>query len=141
MATINTSTQSTGCGQNARAMTGRTAPGARAWVYRARSCRSWRCAGRLGRAQRGTVWQPRASSHVAASWPAPSSGHWIRLHQVVVRRHDAVVDYREVLAAGGRLVVDTVTRINACECRVALAAGGPVAMPCGSTTAAIWRAR
>jgi NADH dehydrogenase FAD-containing subunit len=50
----------------------------------------------------------------------------IRLHQVVGGSDDAVVDYREVLAEGVRLVVDTVTRIDAAERRVTLAAGGTV---------------
>ena len=40
--------------------------------------------------------------------------------------HDAVVDYREVLAEGVRLVVDTVTRIDAAERSVTLASGGTV---------------
>ncbi|WP_405426989.1 NAD(P)/FAD-dependent oxidoreductase [Micromonospora sp. NBC_00617] len=50
----------------------------------------------------------------------------IRLHQVVGGSDNAVVDYREVLAEGVRLVVDTVTRIDAAERRVTLAAGGTV---------------
>ncbi|MEU4779581.1 FAD-dependent oxidoreductase [Micromonospora sp. NPDC023633] len=50
----------------------------------------------------------------------------IRLHQVVGGSDDAVVDYREVLAEGVRLVVDTVTRIDAAERSVTLAAGGTV---------------
>jgi len=50
----------------------------------------------------------------------------IRLHQVVGGSDDAVVDYRDVLAEGARLVVDTVTRIDAAERRVTLAAGGTV---------------
>jgi len=48
----------------------------------------------------------------------------IRLHQLVGGSYDAVVDYREVLGKGIRLVVDTVTRIDAAERSVALAAGG-----------------
>jgi NADH dehydrogenase len=36
----------------------------------------------------------------------------LRLHQLVAGSDDAVVDFREVLAEGIRLVVDTVTRIN-----------------------------
>ncbi|MDW5327174.1 NAD(P)/FAD-dependent oxidoreductase [Plantactinospora sp. KLBMP9567] len=50
----------------------------------------------------------------------------IRLHQVVGGSDDAVVDYREVLAEGIRLVVDTVTRIDATKHSVTLAAGGTV---------------
>jgi NADH dehydrogenase FAD-containing subunit len=50
----------------------------------------------------------------------------IRLHQMVGGSDDAVVDYREVLAEGVRLVVDTVTRIDAAERSVTLAAGGTV---------------
>ncbi|MFI7431153.1 NAD(P)/FAD-dependent oxidoreductase [Micromonospora sp. NPDC049836] len=50
----------------------------------------------------------------------------IRLHQVVGGSDDAVVDYREVLAEGVRLVVDTVTRIDAAERCVTLADGGTV---------------
>jgi len=50
--------------------------------------------------------------------------HRIRLHQVVAGSNDAVVDYREVLAENIRLVVDTVTRINASERNVRLASGG-----------------
>lgn len=50
----------------------------------------------------------------------------IRLHQLVGGSYDAVVDYREVLGEGIRLVVDTVTRIDAAERSVALATGGTV---------------
>ncbi|MEJ3748126.1 FAD-dependent oxidoreductase [Actinomycetes bacterium KLBMP 9797] len=50
----------------------------------------------------------------------------IRLHQVVGGSDDAIVDYQEVLAEGVRLVVDTVTRIDAAERSVTLAAGGTV---------------
>jgi NADH:ubiquinone reductase (H+-translocating) len=50
----------------------------------------------------------------------------IRLHQLVGGSYDAVVDYREILADGVRLVVDTVTRIDAAERSVALATGGTV---------------
>src|SRR5215471_2048486 len=48
----------------------------------------------------------------------------IRLHQLVGGSYDAAVDYREVLGERVRLVVDTVTRIDAAERSVALAAGG-----------------
>jgi NADH:quinone reductase (non-electrogenic) len=47
----------------------------------------------------------------------------IRLHQLVGGSYDAVVDYREILADGVRLVVDTVTRIDAAARSVALATG------------------
>src|SRR4029450_11547836 len=50
----------------------------------------------------------------------------IRLHQHVGGSYDAAVDYREILADGVRLVVDTVTRIDAAERSVALATGGGV---------------
>ncbi|MEH0825668.1 MULTISPECIES: NAD(P)/FAD-dependent oxidoreductase [unclassified Micromonospora] len=50
----------------------------------------------------------------------------IRLHQLVAGSHDAVVDYRKILAEGVRLVVDTVTRIDAAERSVTLATGGTV---------------
>jgi NADH:ubiquinone reductase (H+-translocating) len=50
----------------------------------------------------------------------------IRLHQLVGGSYDAVVDYRAVLGEGIRLVVDTVSRIDAAERSVALATGGTV---------------
>ena len=50
----------------------------------------------------------------------------LRLHQLVGGSHEAVVDYREILAQRVRLVVDTVTRIAASERSVTLAAGGTV---------------
>src|SRR5215813_10996987 len=50
----------------------------------------------------------------------------IRLHQLVGGSYDAAVDYREVLGERIRLVVDTVTRIDAAERSVALASGGTV---------------
>jgi NADH dehydrogenase FAD-containing subunit len=50
----------------------------------------------------------------------------IRLHQLVGGSHAAVVDYREVLGEGVRLVVDSVTRIDAAGRSVALAGGGTV---------------
>ncbi|MGW7349022.1 NAD(P)/FAD-dependent oxidoreductase [Streptomyces sp. NPDC054854] len=52
--------------------------------------------------------------------------HRIRLHQLVAGTGDAVVPYREVLAEGVRLVVDSVTRIDADGRGVALAGGGTV---------------
>jgi NADH:ubiquinone reductase (H+-translocating) len=50
----------------------------------------------------------------------------IRLHQLVGGSYDPVVDYRELLADGVRLVVDTVTWIDAAERSVRLATGGTV---------------
>lgn len=50
----------------------------------------------------------------------------IRLHQLVGGSHEAVVDYREVLAERVRLVVDTVARIDAAGRSVALAGGDTV---------------
>lgn len=58
--------------------------------------------------------------------PRPTFVERIRLHQLVGGSHDAVVDYREVLAERVRLVVDTVTRIDASERSVTLATGGTV---------------
>ena len=58
--------------------------------------------------------------------PRPSFVERIRLHQVVGGSADTVVDYRDVLAEGIGLVVDTVTRINATERSVTLATGGTV---------------
>lgn len=51
----------------------------------------------------------------------------IRLHQLVGGSHDAIVDYRDVLDDGVRLVVDTATRIDASERTVQLASGRPLA--------------
>ena len=50
----------------------------------------------------------------------------IRLHQLVGGSADAVVDYRAVLAARVRRVVDTVTRIDAAARRLRLASGADV---------------
>ncbi len=47
----------------------------------------------------------------------------LRLHQLVGATHDAVVDYREVLAEGVRLVIGSVARIDAAE-RTILTADG-----------------
>ncbi|WSG62893.1 FAD-dependent oxidoreductase [Nocardia sp. NBC_01730] len=58
--------------------------------------------------------------------PRPSFVERIRLHQLVGGSDDAVVDYREVLGEDIRLVVDTVTRIDAAERSVTLATGGTV---------------
>ncbi|MFG2994848.1 NAD(P)/FAD-dependent oxidoreductase [Streptomyces sp. NPDC048257] len=58
--------------------------------------------------------------------PRRSFVHRIRLHQLVGGTNEAVVDYREVLGEGVRLVVDTVTRIDAAGRGVELASGGRV---------------
>ncbi|TMR41108.1 NAD(P)/FAD-dependent oxidoreductase [Actinomadura geliboluensis] len=58
--------------------------------------------------------------------PRPSFVHRVRLHQLVGGTGSAVVDYREVLAEGVRLVVDSVTRIDAAGRGVELASGGAV---------------
>ncbi|MEU7601204.1 FAD-dependent oxidoreductase [Streptomyces sp. NPDC041003] len=58
--------------------------------------------------------------------PRATFVHRIRLHQLVGGTDGAVVDYREVLADGVRLVVDTAARIDAAGRRVALASGGAV---------------
>ncbi|MCP3819149.1 FAD-dependent oxidoreductase [Streptomyces sp. A3M-1-3] len=58
--------------------------------------------------------------------PRPTFVERVRLHQLVGGSDDAVVDYREVLAEGVRLVVDTVARIDAADRSVALASGGRV---------------
>ena len=60
--------------------------------------------------------------------PRPTFVERIRLHQLVAGSDDAVVDYREVLADGVRLVVDAAARIDAAERRVALASGGTVGL-------------
>ncbi|MFD7096293.1 NAD(P)/FAD-dependent oxidoreductase [Streptomyces xanthophaeus] len=57
--------------------------------------------------------------------PRPDFVERIRLHQLVGGSHDAVLAYGKVLGAGVRLVVDTVTRIDAAGRSVELAAGGP----------------
>lgn len=59
--------------------------------------------------------------------PRPTFVQRVRLHQVVGGSHDAVVDYRDVLAKRVRLVVDTATQIDPAGRRVALAAGDPIA--------------
>ncbi|MGY1899140.1 NAD(P)/FAD-dependent oxidoreductase [Nocardia gipuzkoensis] len=56
--------------------------------------------------------------------PRPAFVERVRLHQLVGGSHQAVVDYREILGERVRLVVDTVTRIDAAERSVALATGG-----------------
>ncbi|MEV7096944.1 FAD-dependent oxidoreductase [Amycolatopsis sp. NPDC051045] len=56
--------------------------------------------------------------------PRPDFVHRVRLHQLVGGSDDAVVAYQDILADGVRLVVDTVTRIDAAERSVTLAADG-----------------
>ncbi|MFD0266267.1 NAD(P)/FAD-dependent oxidoreductase [Streptomyces sp. NPDC127106] len=56
--------------------------------------------------------------------PRPAFVPRLRLHQLVGGTHEAVVDYRGILAEGVRLVVGTVTRIDAAGRNVALASGG-----------------
>ncbi|MFC5754294.1 NAD(P)/FAD-dependent oxidoreductase [Actinomadura rugatobispora] len=58
--------------------------------------------------------------------PRPDFVQRLRLHQLVAGTHDAVVDYRRILADGVRLVVDTATRIDAAGRQVTLVAGGTV---------------
>ncbi|WP_200304560.1 NAD(P)/FAD-dependent oxidoreductase [Streptomyces adelaidensis] len=58
--------------------------------------------------------------------PRPTFVERIRLHQLVAGSDDAVVEYRDVLAEGVALVVDTVTGIEAAERRVRLGTGGTV---------------
>ncbi|MFB7169445.1 NAD(P)/FAD-dependent oxidoreductase [Streptomyces sp. NPDC056254] len=59
--------------------------------------------------------------------PRPDFVERIRLHQLVGGSHDAVVEYARVLGAGVRLLVDSVTGIDAAARRVALASGGTAA--------------
>ncbi|WP_280251540.1 NAD(P)/FAD-dependent oxidoreductase [Nocardia abscessus] len=58
--------------------------------------------------------------------PRPVFVPRLRLHQLVGGTHDAVVDYAEVLAEGVRLVIDSVTRIDAAGRSVTLAEGGTI---------------
>ncbi|MFJ9025331.1 NAD(P)/FAD-dependent oxidoreductase [Streptomyces sp. NPDC102259] len=58
--------------------------------------------------------------------PRPTFVHRVRLHQLVGGSHEAVVDYRKVLADGVRLMVDSVTRIDAAGRHVEPASGGTV---------------
>ncbi|MFD6225297.1 NAD(P)/FAD-dependent oxidoreductase [Streptomyces sp. NPDC060232] len=59
--------------------------------------------------------------------PRPDFVERIRLHQLVGGSHDAVVEYAKVLGRGVRLLVDSVTEIDAAARRVALASGGTAA--------------
>ena len=58
--------------------------------------------------------------------PRPCFVERVRLHQLVGGSDDAVVDYSAVLADGIRLLVDSVTRIDAAERGVTLESGGTV---------------
>jgi NADH dehydrogenase FAD-containing subunit len=58
--------------------------------------------------------------------PRPLFVPRLRLHQLVGGTHDAVVDYAEVLAEGVRLVVDSVTGIDAAGRRVTMAEGDEI---------------
>ena len=58
--------------------------------------------------------------------PHPTFVERVRLHQLVGGSDDAVVDYRDILAEGIRLIVDTVTLINAAERTVTLETGDPL---------------
>ncbi|MEV6319839.1 FAD-dependent oxidoreductase [Nocardia sp. NPDC051787] len=58
--------------------------------------------------------------------PRPVFVPRLRLHQLVGGTHDAVVDFQEVLAESVRLVVDSVTRIDAAARSVTLAEGGTI---------------
>ncbi|WP_330300221.1 NAD(P)/FAD-dependent oxidoreductase [Streptomyces sp. NBC_00503] len=68
----------------------------------------------------------RADVSVTLINPRASFVHRIRLHQLAAGTDEAVVEYREVLAEGVRLVVDTVSDIDAAGRNVALASGGTV---------------
>jgi NADH:ubiquinone reductase (H+-translocating) len=50
----------------------------------------------------------------------------IRLHQLVGGSSDAIVDFPDILADSVKLMVDSVDRIDADECRVVLESGGSV---------------
>ncbi|WP_250006785.1 NAD(P)/FAD-dependent oxidoreductase [Actinoplanes sp. M2I2] len=56
--------------------------------------------------------------------PRPDFVIRLRLHHLVAGSHDAVVDYREVLADRVQLLQDSVTTIDAAERRMGLADGG-----------------
>jgi NADH dehydrogenase len=65
----------------------------------------------------------RDDVHVTLINPRPVFVERIRLHQLVGGTHDALVDYRQILAPGVRLTVDTVTHLDAGARRVTLADG------------------
>lgn len=58
--------------------------------------------------------------------PRPTFVERIRLHQLAAGTHETVVEYGKVLSERVRLVVDTVTRIDAAARGVTLATGGTV---------------
>ncbi|MFG3322628.1 NAD(P)/FAD-dependent oxidoreductase [Streptomyces sp. NPDC048171] len=58
--------------------------------------------------------------------PRPDFVSRIRLHQLVAGSDDAIEDFGDVLGRNVRLMVDSVTRIEAAERRVSLAGGGSV---------------
>jgi NADH dehydrogenase len=68
----------------------------------------------------------RADVTVTLINPRPTFVDRIRLHQFVSGTHEAVGDYRKLLAEGVRLVVDTVTRIDVAGRTLALASGDTV---------------
>ncbi|MFJ6686880.1 NAD(P)/FAD-dependent oxidoreductase [Streptomyces werraensis] len=68
----------------------------------------------------------RGDVNVTLINPRPTFVHRIRLHQLVAGTDPAVVDFQEVLAKGVRLVVDSVTRIDAAGRGVELASGSAV---------------
>lgn len=65
----------------------------------------------------------RAELTVTLINPRPAFVNRIRLHQLIAGSDEAVVDYRDVLSARVRLVVDTVTRIDAAGRTVSTASG------------------
>jgi NADH dehydrogenase len=68
----------------------------------------------------------RDDVHVSLINPRPVFVERIRLHQLVGGTHDALVDYRQILNPGVRLVTDTVTHLDPAGRRVTLAGGGTV---------------
>ncbi|MFF0751218.1 NAD(P)/FAD-dependent oxidoreductase [Streptomyces sp. NPDC004267] len=66
----------------------------------------------------------RPDVHVTLVNPRPLFVPRLRLHQLVAGTHEATVPYAEVLAAGVRIVVDDVTRIDPAGRRVTLWGGG-----------------
>ncbi|POM22582.1 NADH dehydrogenase-like protein [Actinomadura rubteroloni] len=68
----------------------------------------------------------RADVAVTLINPRPDFVERIRLHQLAAGTHDAVVEYRKVLAGRVRLTVDTVTAIDAPGRRVTCASGDTV---------------
>ncbi|WP_340377783.1 FAD-dependent oxidoreductase [Streptomyces sp. SS7] len=68
----------------------------------------------------------RGDVNVTLINPRPAFVERIRLHQLVAGTHTAVTDYTEILGERVRLVVDTVTRIDAAGHALALEHGGTV---------------